>query len=388
MNLERLLMQSTKGEMVFSKAIDVAANTTFSVGRPLPVTNSQSQLPKVLFICQRIGDSEFQIDPCTAITTSEQPFEVLAENETKFGPLNMYVRWRVERRFGEPIICSTFIASRSKLEREIGTESLPPNAEEAIITIEHYISNKWKRIRRKTRSAPPDLDEIPKSPLIIITSYYKKRIELIPTTAIGPLEDFLVMDQDIEFTHRPFGLPDHWRIERRGNEEIYCSTKTMTSQEIRKLGAVADLILDSQPKMRITFENYPSDSWQKIRTPVLDPRTGKVYSLAGFWRWERRRIRDKMRYGNPVVSVSNWKPLKSGSLRGFLTVTVRSGLIIHDCQLLEAGGKRWIRLPAHRFQSADGSRKYQPLVEFTSKHAALNFRESVLRAIEKHLGLE
>jgi len=143
MNLERLLMQSTKGEMVFSKAIDVAANTTFSVGRPLPVTNSQSQLPKVLFICQRIGDSEFQIDPCTAITTSEQPFEVLAEDETQFGPLNRSVRWRVERRFGEPIICSTFIASRTELEPNIGTESLPPHADGAIITIENYISNKW-----------------------------------------------------------------------------------------------------------------------------------------------------------------------------------------------------------------------------------------------------
>jgi DNA-binding cell septation regulator SpoVG len=92
--------------------------------------------------------------------------------------------------------------------------------------------------------------------------------------------------------------------------------------------------------------------------------------------------------GHRTITVSNWKPLTSGSLRGFLTVTLPSGLIIHNCQLLEAGGKRWIGLPARRFYLADGSIRYQPLVEFTTKRALHNFREAVLRAIEKHLDTE
>ena len=92
--------------------------------------------------------------------------------------------------------------------------------------------------------------------------------------------------------------------------------------------------------------------------------------------------------GHRTITVSNWKPLMtSGSLQGFLTVTLPSGLIIHNCQLLETNGRRWIGLPARRFQCADGSIHYQPLVEFTTKRALQNFREAVLRAIERHLGL-
>ena len=91
--------------------------------------------------------------------------------------------------------------------------------------------------------------------------------------------------------------------------------------------------------------------------------------------------------GHRTITISDWKPLTNGSLRGFLTVTLPSGLIIHNCQLLETNGRRWIGLPARRFQCADGSIHYQPLVEFTTKRALQNFREAVLRAIERHLGL-
>jgi len=75
----------------------------------------------------------------------------------------------------------------------------------------------------------------------------------------------------------------------------------------------------------------------------------------------------------------------TGSLRGFLTVTLPSGIVIHNYQLLEAGGKRWIGLPARRFKVADGTAKYQPIVEFATKRGLQNFRESVLRAVESYL---
>jgi hypothetical protein len=44
--------------------------------------------------------------------------------------------------------------------------------------------------------------------------------------------------------------------------------------------------------------------------------------------------------GHRTITVSNWKPLNNGSLRGFLTLTLPSGLIIHNCQLLETAGQR------------------------------------------------
>ena len=44
----------------------------------------------------------------------------------------------------------------------------------------------------------------------------------------------------------------------------------------------------------------------------------------------------------------------------------------HNCQLLEAGPKRWIGIRARRFHLVDGSIKYQPLVEFSAKRALQN----------------
>jgi hypothetical protein len=237
-----------------------------------------------LFICQPTGEYQLGLSACISILTDEGPFEVLDEDETHGGPLNRSVKWRVERRFGEPIICSIFSASRRELEPIIGSESLPPETEESIITIENYISNKWKRIRRKIVPAPVDLDNnSPESPLILINRIYNNRAVSIATIATLPSEDFLVLDQDIDFTHSPFDRPVHWRIERRGDEDIYCSTLTMTSPEIRKLyGDAVDAILGSQSEMTITLETYGSDSWQNIRTPVVDPRTGKVCSLESY----------------------------------------------------------------------------------------------------------
>ena len=299
MNLDRLLKQSVLGEWAFSEAIKVDGNRTSSVGHPLPVTNWQLDPSRLLFICQPTGEYQLGLSACISIFTDEGPFEVLDEDETHGGPLNRSVKWRVERRFGEPIICSTFIASRMELKPLIEMESLPLETEEATITIENYISNKWKRIRRKIAPAPVDLDnDSPDSPLILINRIYNKRLQSIATIATGPSEDFLVLDQDIDFTHSPFGRPVHWRIERRGNEDVYCSTLTMTSPEIRKLyGEAVDAILGSQSKMTITLETYRSDSWRKIRTPAVDPRTGKTCSLESYLSQEdQRRVTETARH--------------------------------------------------------------------------------------------
>jgi hypothetical protein len=89
--------------------------------------------------------------------------------------------------------------------------------------------------------------------------------------------------------------------------------------------------------------------------------------------------------GHRTITVSNWKPLKNGSLRGFLTLTLPSGLVIHNCQLLESGGQQWIGLPARRFHRANGAIHYQPIVEFASKKGLNNFRRQALRAVEARL---
>ena len=88
--------------------------------------------------------------------------------------------------------------------------------------------------------------------------------------------------------------------------------------------------------------------------------------------------------GHRRITVSNWKPLEKGSLRGFLTITLASGLILNNCQLLETGQERWIGLPSQRFQRRDGSVAYVPIVEFATKRSK-QFQAEALRAVERHL---
>jgi hypothetical protein len=89
--------------------------------------------------------------------------------------------------------------------------------------------------------------------------------------------------------------------------------------------------------------------------------------------------------GHRTITVCNWKPLEHGGLRGFLTLTLPSGLVIRNCQLLEAGGYRWVGLPARRFLMADGKVHYEPIIEFATRKAHRNFERIALPAVEAYL---
>jgi DNA-binding cell septation regulator SpoVG len=89
--------------------------------------------------------------------------------------------------------------------------------------------------------------------------------------------------------------------------------------------------------------------------------------------------------GVRTITVCNWKPLNHGSLRGFLTLTLPSGLIIHNCQLIEAGAKPWIGLPSLRFSRPDGSIYYVPVLDFVTRRARRNFERSALEAVQSYL---
>jgi DNA-binding cell septation regulator SpoVG len=89
--------------------------------------------------------------------------------------------------------------------------------------------------------------------------------------------------------------------------------------------------------------------------------------------------------GHRLITVSNWKPLSRGGLRGFLTLTLPSGLVIHNCQLVEAGGRRWVGLPSRRFLTVDGKVHYEPIIEFATRKAHRNFERNALEAVERFL---
>jgi hypothetical protein len=89
--------------------------------------------------------------------------------------------------------------------------------------------------------------------------------------------------------------------------------------------------------------------------------------------------------GHRRITVSNWKPLEKNGLRGFLTLTLPSGLILNNCQLLETNGKRWIGLPSQRFQLKEGSIGYVPIVEYATRRAWKQFQAEALYAVELYL---
>jgi hypothetical protein len=77
-----------------------------------------------------------------------------------------------------------------------------------------------------------------------------------------------------------------------------------------------------------------------------------------------------------------WKKVDKNTLRGFFSVALPSGMIIHKCSLHEKKGQRWIGLPFEKYTKQDGTAGYSALIEFDSTQIADNFRKQVLLALE------
>ena len=83
------------------------------------------------------------------------------------------------------------------------------------------------------------------------------------------------------------------------------------------------------------------------------------------------------------MTITNYKPYQKGSLSAFFSVTLPSGLIVHECKLFQKESNRWIGLPSRAFTGKDGGTAYAPIIEFSTRHAADEFRETVLTEIDE-----
>jgi hypothetical protein len=84
--------------------------------------------------------------------------------------------------------------------------------------------------------------------------------------------------------------------------------------------------------------------------------------------------------------ISNWKPFEKNTLRGFFTLTLPSGMVLHQCSYFVKGDSRWIGLPSQKFAKKDGSVTYTPMVEFTSREVADKFRDQAVAALDLAIG--
>lgn len=83
-----------------------------------------------------------------------------------------------------------------------------------------------------------------------------------------------------------------------------------------------------------------------------------------------------------MIKISDFKTFERGSFKGSFTVTLPSGLVIHECKLFEKDGRRWIGLPAKPFRTDDAT-GFKSLVGFVNRSTAEQFREAVLDAIDE-----
>jgi DNA-binding cell septation regulator SpoVG len=83
-------------------------------------------------------------------------------------------------------------------------------------------------------------------------------------------------------------------------------------------------------------------------------------------------------------TVENFKPMSSGALRGFFSVTTPAGMKLHRCSLYEKDGNRWIAGPSRQYE-AGGQKKYEPLVEFVDRETRDKFSRAVIVALDAHL---
>jgi hypothetical protein len=91
----------------------------------------------------------------------------------------------------------------------------------------------------------------------------------------------------------------------------------------------------------------------------------------------------------PPITISNWSARESGTLVGFFTAALASGLILNELMLHYRDGQYWISFPSKPKLSPDGValrddagkvRYGAPLIEFASRADRDRFMAQVLKA--------
>ena len=94
------------------------------------------------------------------------------------------------------------------------------------------------------------------------------------------------------------------------------------------------------------------------------------------------------------VKIRRWQSFQNpaGTMLGFVSVEMSSGLVINDCKLMVGpNGRRWVAMPSVKQFDRDGAARvdangrptYSQIVEFARRKAADRFRDLVLDALRR-----
>ena len=84
------------------------------------------------------------------------------------------------------------------------------------------------------------------------------------------------------------------------------------------------------------------------------------------------------------IQISDWRPHEKNTLRGFFTITLQSGMIIHDVMLHEKAENRWISFPAREWTDQQNQKQFVRFIDFRDRATADRFRDQVLAALDAH----
>lgn len=88
----------------------------------------------------------------------------------------------------------------------------------------------------------------------------------------------------------------------------------------------------------------------------------------------------------PPATVTKFRSHQSGSMRGFVDVTLSSGISLRDLILFENQyGERWFKLPTRRWKNRDGEWQEEPLVLIEDRDRKDAFDRMVLAALDLYL---
>jgi len=97
-----------------------------------------------------------------------------------------------------------------------------------------------------------------------------------------------------------------------------------------------------------------------------------------------------------MIRCIKFTPVEKGALRGFADLALDSGLTVHDCLLMESGGRRWVNLPGKPqldkeqkpIRGADGKIAYSPVVSIPDRTRRDEFNAQGLAAIDAFGGAQ
>ncbi|SIQ46336.1 MULTISPECIES: hypothetical protein [Acidiphilium] len=89
------------------------------------------------------------------------------------------------------------------------------------------------------------------------------------------------------------------------------------------------------------------------------------------------------------LTITEWKPLRRNSLRGFATVTLPSGMILHEILIHNTPDGPWAAPPSKpmigrdgvAMKDAAGKARYSPIISFADKATRERWSSAIIAAL-------